>query len=74
MDYYLKINGLFKFRDRISVPYNSDIKKLILREFHGKLYSGHPGYHKMLIVVKKFYYWPNLKKEVVEIVVRCLDC
>lgn len=24
--------------------------------------------------MKKFYYWPNLKKEVVEFVARCLDC
>ena len=24
--------------------------------------------------MKKLYYWPNLKKEVVDFVARCLDC
>jgi len=27
-----------------------------------------------LIAVNKFYYWPNLKKEVAEFMARCLDC
>jgi len=53
---------------------DNKLKKIILREFHLKLYSGHPGFQKTLTMVKKFYYWPNLKKEVVELVVRCLDC
>ena len=28
----------------------------------------------MLMIVKKFYYWLNLKEGVVEFVARCLDC
>ena len=49
---------------------NSELTKLILREFHAKSYSGHLGYHKTLLVMKKFYYWSNLKKKVAEFVVR----
>jgi len=52
----------------------SELKNLILKEFHVKPYSGHPGYQKKLTVVKKFYYWSNLKKEFTEFVARCLDC
>ena len=52
---------------------NNDLKKLILREFHVKSYSGHLGYQKTLTVVKMLYYWPNLKKEVAKFVARCLD-
>ena len=55
------------------MPYDSELKKLILREFHVKPYSGHPGYQKTLIAVKRFYYYPNLKKEVAEFAARCLD-
>jgi len=51
----------------------SELKKLILREFHAKTYSGHPRCQTMLTKLKKFYYWQNLKKEVVEFVDRCLD-
>eukprot|EP00253_Pinus_taeda_P025539 PITA_25539 len=73
-DYRVTIDGLVRFRDKIYVSNYSELKKLILREFHTKPYSGHPGYEKTLTVVKKFYYWLNLKKEVEEFVARCLDC
>ena len=53
---------------------DNDLKKLTLREFHVKPYSGHSRYQKTLKVVKKFYNWMNLKKEVVQFVVRDLDC
>jgi hypothetical protein len=56
------------------VPDNSELKKVILREFHVKPYSGHPGYQKTLTTVKRFYYWPNLKRDVAEFVARCFDC
>ena len=52
---------------------NSELKKVILREFHEKPYSGHPGYQKTLNVVNKFYYWLNLKRYVEKFVARCLD-
>ena len=74
MDYYLTTDELVRFKDRIYVPDNNDLKKVILRKFHKKPYSGHPGYQKTFITVKKFYYWPNLKRDVVDFVARCFDC
>lgn len=74
VDYRLATDGLVRFRDRIYVSNCSELKNLVLREFHVKFYSGHPGYQKTLMVVKKFYYWPNMKKEVAEFMTRCLDC
>jgi len=56
MDYHLMTNGLVMFRDKIYVPYNNELKKVILREFHEKPYSGHPGYQKTLTAVKRSYY------------------
>ena len=52
----------------------NELKKVILREFHVKPYSGHSSYQMTLRAVKKFYYWLNLKRYVVEFVARCLDC
>jgi len=74
VDYRLTKYGLVRFQDRIYVLDNSELKKLILREFHAKLYSGHPRYHKTMTTMKKFYYWSNLKKEMAKFVARCLDC
>jgi len=56
------------------VSNNSDLKKLILREFHFKSYLGHLGYPKTLTTIKNLYYWSKLKKEAVEFVARCFDC
>eukprot|EP00253_Pinus_taeda_P003382 PITA_03382 len=61
-------------RDMIYVLKHNEIKKIMQREFHAKLYSGHPENRKTLTLVNKFYYWLNLKKEVAEFVARCLDC
>ena len=74
VDYHLMVDGLVRYRDKIYVFENSDLNKVILRDFHVKPYSSHQGYEKTLTVVKKFYYWPNLKKDVVEFVARCFDC
>jgi len=52
----------------------SDLKKLILWEFHVKSYSCHPRYYKTLTMAKKFYHWLNFKKYVLMFVLRCLDC
>lgn len=73
VDYHLTTDGLVRLRDKIYVSYDNKLKKLMFREFHVKPYLGHPGYQKMLTIVNKFYYWPNLKKEVAEFMATCLD-
>lgn len=42
VDYHLTTDDLVIFRDKIYVPNENELKKTILREFHAKLYSGHP--------------------------------
>lgn len=45
------------------MPYDSELKNLIFRDFHAKLYLDHLGYLNTLTVVKRFYYWLNLKMD-----------
>jgi len=52
LDHCLTVDGLVRFRDRIYVLDNGELEKVILREFHVKPYSGHPGYPKTLTAVK----------------------
>lgn len=61
-EYHLTEDGLVIFRNKIYVLDRIKLKKLNLIEFHVNPYSGHPGYQKTLTIVKKFYYWTNLKK------------
>jgi len=74
MDYCLRENGLVMCRDRIYVLYNSELKNMILRDFNVKTYSSHPRYQKTLTIVKRFCYWLNLKRDVVEFMARCFNC
>jgi hypothetical protein len=41
---------------------------------HNVPYVGHPGYQKTIAVVKIQYYWPSMKKSVVDFIARCLEC
>jgi hypothetical protein len=37
-------------------------------------YGGHLGYQKTISIVKIQYYWPSMKKEVIEFISKCLKC
>lgn len=73
-NYWLTTYGLVRFPDNIYVPDNNELKNVILRDFHEKTYLGHPGYQNTLTIVKRYYYWRNLKRDVAMFVERCFDC
>jgi hypothetical protein len=50
------------------------LKNLILGKMHNVPYVGHPGYQKIIAVVKTQCYWPSMKKEEVDFIVKCLEC
>ena len=37
-------------------------------------YSGHPGYQKTITMLRKEYFWPNMKTELAEYIARCFEC
>ena len=61
--YNLNEKGLLMYKDRLYVPNVPKIKLLILNEIHKTPYSGHPGYHKTITMLRKDYFWPNMKNE-----------
>lgn len=72
--YTLNSDGMLCFNKKMYVPDVKDLRRLVLDEFHISHYTGHPGYQKMIIALKKEYYWPGMKKQVVEYLARCLEC
>ena len=55
-------------------PDDEELKKEILTEEHTTLYSLHSGTTKMYNDLKIHYWWPGIKKDVVEFVAKCLTC
>ena len=62
------------YTGRIYVPNFKELKNLILREMNNVPYVGHPSYQKTIVAFKSQYYWPKMKKEVVDFIAKCLEC
>ena len=66
--------GFLLYKDRIYVPNVPKFKLLILDKIHKTPYSGHPGYQKTITMLRKEYFWPNMKTELAEYIARCFEC
>ncbi|GKF06532.1 hypothetical protein Tco_0037200 [Tanacetum coccineum] len=60
-----KEDGGLYFMDRIWVPFDSDVRTVIMDEAHATRYSIHPEADKMYHDLRDMYWWPDSK---------CLTC
>lgn len=67
-------DGCLFYRHRLYVPKCSKLKELILYEGHNAPTSGHPGYAKTLNSIRRNYFWPGQKGDVLRYVKQCLSC
>ena len=65
---------LMLYKNRLYVPNVLEIKLLILNEVHKSPYSEYSGYQNMITILRKYYFCPNMKNEVVEYIARCIEC
>ncbi|XP_040931910.1 uncharacterized protein [Gossypium hirsutum] len=63
-----------RYRDRVCVPAKSKLKELILREAHDGSFALHPRGTKMHCDLRDLYWWPGMKRDIVEYVGKCLTC
>ncbi|KAJ1692761.1 hypothetical protein LUZ63_009459 [Rhynchospora breviuscula] len=70
----LNDEGLLCFDDRVCVPENTELRKEILSEAHESGYTIHPGEVKMYKDLRRYFWWPNMKKDVSEFVAKCMVC
>ena len=56
------------------IPNITEIKLTVMDELHKIPYLGYLGYQKMITMIRKDFFWPNMKKEVAEYLARCLEC
>jgi hypothetical protein len=72
-NYKLETDGTLLYKNKIYVPNVQDLKLMILNEMHNVPYAGHPGYQKTVAAVKGHYFWPGMKKEIVEYIARYME-
>jgi len=73
-DFKVDDQGVLRFRGKIYVPDDDELKKLILEESHRVSLSIHPGATKMYHDLKKLFWWSGLKRDVAQFVYACLTC
>ncbi|GJS26017.1 putative reverse transcriptase domain-containing protein [Tanacetum coccineum] len=64
--------GTLYYLDRIWVPLKGEVRTLIMDEAHKSKYFVHPCADKMYYDLRDIYWWPGMKKDIVEYVSKCL--
>ena len=54
-------DGSLRYTRRVVVPYSTDLREEILREFHYSRFVVHPGGTKMYQDLRRQYYWSRMK-------------
>ena len=72
--YQMLEEGLLSYKNRLYIPDYDDLKRFIMDELHKRPYIGHPGYQKMITTTRKQFYWPGLKKDIANCLVKFLEC
>ena len=56
------------------MPRVDDLTHNILIEANSSRYSIHPSATKMYRVLKQYFWWSRMKRDIVDFVAQCLNC
>ncbi|GKC10192.1 putative reverse transcriptase domain-containing protein [Tanacetum coccineum] len=68
------IDGTLCLNNRSWILCFGNLRALVMHESHKSKYSIYPRSDKMYQDLKKLYWWPNMKAEIVTYVSKCLTC
>lgn len=74
LENYLKYkldNGVLYYEWRLCIPNMQNIQEYILRDCHGIMIAGHPGFSKTYRKVQKSFFWTSLKTMVKYYILGC---
>ncbi|KAA0063713.1 reverse transcriptase [Cucumis melo var. makuwa] len=60
--------------NRLYVPRAEDLRKKFLYECHDTLWAGHLGWQQTYALLKKGYFWRNIRDDVMQYTKTCLIC
>ena len=66
--------GKLWYEDRMCVPRDGALQRLILDEAHHLAYSIHPGSTKMYMELRQKNWWTEMKGDITKYVARCDTC
>ena len=73
-DFVLSYDGVLRFRTRLCVPDDGDLRREFLEEAHCSRLAIHPGGTKMYKDLRQNYWWSGMKRDIAQFVAQCLVC
>ena len=58
----------------IYVSSSEELRNFVLKEMHNVPYAEHPGYQKIIAAIRSQFFWPGMKKDIVDYIARCMEC
>ena len=65
---------MLRFKGRLCIPADVELKRMILEEGHKSHLSLHPGMTTMYQDLKESFWWSDMKKDIAQYVAACLTC
>lgn len=66
--------GILRYKGRVVVGNDADLRSAILTEIHNTTYGGHSGVQGTYIRLKSSFYWPGMKAAITKLVQECDTC
>ncbi|KAL2243419.1 UNVERIFIED_CONTAM: Transposon Tf2-12 polyprotein [Sesamum indicum] len=74
INFLIRVDGIIVNGGRVCVPAIDGLREAILQEAHNAPYAMTPGTTKMYRSLRLYYWWQTIKKDVAEIVAKCMTC
>jgi hypothetical protein len=65
---------LLRYKGRIYIGTDSDLKQHIMHSLHASAIGGHSGIVASYQRIKRIFYWPGMKKELTKYISECAVC
>lgn len=72
-NYSLK-NGVLKYKNKLYVGSNGELRTQLIQNFHKSVFGGHSGEKATLNRLKLVFHWPQMQKDVKSLVKTCPVC
>ena len=68
LDFVLSDDGVLRFRTRLCVPNDGDLRRKLLEEAHHSMLAIHPRGTKMHKDLRQNYWWSGMKRDIAQFV------
>jgi len=73
-DFEIGSDGVLRFRGKVCIPEDLEVKGMILEEGHKSRFSMHPGMTKMYHDLRESFWRTGMKSDIAQYVSSCLTC